>query len=75
MIGASCQAFSTEITLAPPAAQSAPSAPAKMEKLSGTLERVDQAAKEIVVKKGSAEKTLTKGKAGGVIGFDDRLSL
>ncbi len=43
----------------PPAAQSAPSAPAKMEKFSGTVEKVDQAAKEIVVKKGSDKKTFS----------------
>ena len=46
----------------PPAAQSAPmSAPAKakMEKFSGTLEKVDEAAKEIVVKKGTDEKTFS----------------
>ncbi len=43
----------------PPATQSAASAPAKakLEKFSGTLEKVDEAAKEIVVKKGSDEKT------------------
>ncbi len=46
----------------PPAAQSVPSAPAKsapakMEKFSGTIEKIDQAAKEIVVKKGSEERT------------------
>ncbi len=50
----------------PPAAQSAPSAPAKsapakMEKFSGTIEKIDQAAKEIVVKKGSDEKTFSWG--------------
>ena len=45
----------------PPAAQGAPSAPAKMEKFSGTLEKVDEAAKEIVVKKGSDEKTFSFG--------------
>ncbi len=45
----------------PPAAQSAPakSAPAKMDKFSGTVEKVDQAAKEIVVKKGSEERTFS----------------
>jgi len=43
----------------PPAAQGAPSAPAKakLEKFSGTVEKVDEAAKEIVVKNGSNEKT------------------
>ncbi len=46
----------------PPAAQSAPSAPAKsapakMDKFYGTIEKMDPAAKEIVVKKGSDEKT------------------
>ncbi len=47
----------------PPAPQSAPSAsgksaPAvKLEKFSGTVEKIDPAAKEIVVKKGSDEKT------------------
>ena len=50
----------------PPAAQSAPSAPAKsapakMEKFYGTIEKIDQAAKEIVVKKGSNEKTFSLG--------------
>ncbi len=53
----------------PPAAQSgqsapsatAKSAPAKMEKFSGTIEKIDQAAKEIVVKKGSQEKTFSCG--------------
>ncbi len=47
----------------PPAAQSVPSAPAKakMEKFSGTLEKMDQAAKEIVVRKGSNEKTFSWG--------------
>lgn len=47
----------------PPATQSAPSAPAKakMEKFSGTVEKVDEAAKEIVVKKGSDEKTFSWG--------------
>jgi len=45
----------------PPAAQSAPSAPAKMAKFSGTLEKVDEAAKEIVVKKGSDERTFSFG--------------
>jgi Cu/Ag efflux protein CusF len=45
----------------PPATQSAPSTPAKakMEKFSGTVEKVDPAAKEIVVKKGSDEKTFS----------------
>ncbi len=43
----------------PPATQSAPSAPAKakMEKFSGTIEKFDQAAKEMVVKNGKEEKT------------------
>ena len=47
----------------PPAAQGAPSAPAKakMEKFSGAVEKVDEAAKEIVVKKGSEEKTFSWG--------------
>ncbi len=47
----------------PPAAQGAPSAPAKakLEKFSGTVEKVDEAAKEIVVKKGSDEKTFSFG--------------
>jgi len=50
----------------PPAAQSAPSAPAKsapakMEKFYGTIEKIDQAAKEMVVKKGSNEKTFSWG--------------
>ncbi len=43
----------------PPAASSAPSAPAKMEKFSGTIEKIDQAAKEIVLKKGKEEKTFS----------------
>ncbi len=45
----------------PPAGQSAPSAPAKMEKFSGTIEKIDQAAKEIVVKKGTEERTFSWG--------------
>ncbi len=51
----------------PPATQNAPSAPAKsapaakMEKFYGTIEKVDQAAKEIVVKKGNDEKTFSFG--------------
>ncbi len=50
-------------TTTPPATQSAPSAPAKakMQKFSGTVEKVDEAAKEIVVKKGSDEKTFSLG--------------
>ena len=45
----------------PPAEQSAPSAPAKakMEKFSGAIEKIDHGAKEIVVKKGSDEKTFS----------------
>jgi len=46
-------------TTTPPATQSAPSAPAKMEKFSGTVEKVDDAAKEFVVKKGNDEKTFS----------------
>ncbi len=50
----------------PPAAQSAPSAPAKsapakMDKFRGTIEKIDPAAKEIVVKKGKEEKTFSFG--------------
>jgi len=45
----------------PPAAPSAPSSPAKMEKFSGTIEKLDQAAKEIVLKKGNEEKTFSWG--------------
>ena len=45
----------------PPAPSSAPSASAKMEKFSGTLEKLDPAAKEIVVKKGNDEKTFSYG--------------
>ncbi len=45
----------------PPAASSAPSAPAKMEKFSGTLEKIDRVAKEIVVKKGKEERTFSWG--------------
>ncbi len=45
----------------PPAAPSAPSAPVKMEKFSGTIEKVDEAAKEIVLKKGKEEKTFSWG--------------
>ncbi len=46
----------------PPAAQNAPSAPAKsvpakMEKFSGTIEKIDQAAREIMMKKGTEERT------------------
>ena len=42
-----------------PPATSAPSASAKMEKFSGTVEKVDDAAKEFVVKKGNDEKTFS----------------
>ncbi len=45
----------------PPAAPSAPSAPAKMEKFSGTIEKIDEAAKEIVLKNGKEEKTFSWG--------------
>ncbi len=45
----------------PPAAPSAPSAPVKMEKFSGTIEKIDEAAKEIVLKKGKEEKTFSWG--------------
>ena len=50
----------------PPATQSAPSAPAKsapakMDKFRGTIEKIDPAAKEIVVKKGNDEKTFSFG--------------
>jgi hypothetical protein len=34
---------------------------AKMEKFSGTIEKLDEAAKEIVVKKGSDERTFSWG--------------
>ncbi len=45
----------------PPAAPSAPSAPVKMEKFSGTIKKLDQAAKEMVLKKGKEEKTFSWG--------------
>ncbi len=45
----------------PPAASSAPSAPVKIEKFSGTIEKIDAAAKEIALKKGKEEKTFSWG--------------
>ncbi len=53
----------------PPATQNAPSAPsapaknapAKMDRFRGTIEKIDPATKEIVVKKGNDEKTFSFG--------------